>query len=108
MQTFEKFEKKIFKTESGVELYNEYKNAEGTMVFNEGTDDEVIFVPIEQTGEYSLLSLCEEDFESAGYDISDLPIDEVKHIVRKIGDYLSDDLWSCVTSACEFFKVPRL
>ena len=107
MQTFEKYEKKNFGATSAP-IYNDFKNADGTMVFNEGTDDEVIFVPIEQTGEYPLLTLCEEDFESVGYDISDLPIDEVKHIVRKIGDYLCDDLWTCVTSACEFFKVPRL
>lgn len=107
MQTFEKFEKKIFKTESGVELYNEYKNAEGTMVLNEGTEDEVLFVPIEQTGEFPLLSLCVEDFESVGYDITNLPIENVKKIVSKIGDYLCNDLWECVTSACNFYDVPK-
>lgn len=105
-KTFEKYTKKDFGW--GIATYNEYKNAEGTMVFNEGTEDEVMFVPIEQTGEFPLLSLCAEDFESVGYDITNLPIEKVKKIVSKIGDYICDDnLWSNVSYACEHYNVPK-
>lgn len=106
-KTFEKYTKKDFGW--GIATYNEYKNAEGTMVFNEGTEDEVLFVPIEQTGEFPILSVCVEDFEEVGYDISSLPTEKVTHIANKIGDYLVDDnYWDCIRLACQHFDVPTI
>lgn len=106
-KTFEKYTKDDFGW--GIDTYNEYKNAEGTMVFNEGTEDEVLFVPIEQTGEFPILSVCVDDFEELGYDISSLPTEKVKQIANKIGDYMVDDnYWDCIRLACDFYDVPEV
>lgn len=108
MQSYEKYNKNSFGVDLP-EIYNKYKNANGTLVFNEGTDNEVLFVPIEATGEFPMLSISRDDLEAVGFDGSQVDDEKMKYISSKMADVLVENYyWESLKYFCEHHDIPCL
>lgn len=103
MNTYEKF----FKTEE--EWYQKYKNSKGTIIINENTNDEFIFVPLEVTGTFKILSLRREDIDSIGYDSNCISDEIMDNISRKIADNVIENVyWNFLENYCESHNIPKI
>ena len=79
--------------EIDMQTYKKYKAHNDTLVFHDGTDNEMIFVPIEITDSFKSLMVSRGDFNAVGYDASSLSDEQMTNIALNIGEALAGDAY---------------
>lgn len=99
--------KKIFKTDD--ESYVKCKQNKNTIVFNENTDDEFIMTPIENLGEFNIISLHRSDIDSIGYDSNCIDDNKMYNMALNIAEHIIKDYyWKYLEIYCEANNFPKI
>lgn len=81
---YRKMEKSLYPFSK--EHYERLKGLNETIVFNEGKEDEYIFVPIWKDDEFHITSVSREDFKAKGWDASKVSDEKMQWIADKMSD----------------------
>ena len=99
--------KNIFYT-IDLQYYKKYKAHNDTLVFHDGTDNEMIFVPIEVMDRFKCVIASKEDFKSIGYDALSLTDEQMADIAQNIGEVLVENYyWESLEYWAEEMNLPK-
>lgn len=91
-----------------MQTYKKYKAHNGTLVFHDGTDNEMIFVPIEAMDRFKCVIASREDFDAIGYDASSLTDEQMTYIAQNIGEVLVENYyWESLEYWAEEMNLPK-
>lgn len=76
-----------------MQTYKKYKAHNDTLVFHDGTDNEMIFVPIEIMDRFRCVIASKEDFATINRDASSLTDEQMAHIAQNIGEVLVENYY---------------
>lgn len=91
-----------------MESYKKYKAHNDTLVFHDGTDNEMIFVPIEVMDRFKCIMASREDFATIGYDASSLTDEQMADIALNVGESLvEENYWEFLEYWAEEMNLPN-
>lgn len=91
-----------------METYKKYKAHNDTLVLYEGTDEEMIFVPIEVMDRFKCVITSREDFNTIGYDASSLTDEQMIDIALNVGESLvEENYWESLEYWAEELDLPK-
>lgn len=92
-----------------MKAYNMYKAHNDTLVFHDGTDNEMIFVPIEVMDRYKCVILSRADFDAVGRDASALTDSQLENIAQHIGETLVEHyFWESLEFWVDEYDLPKI
>ncbi len=95
--------------ESDLAVYKKFKAHNDTLVFHDGTDNEMIFVPIEVMDRFKCVILSREDFDAIDRDASGLSNEQLSRISQKIGETMVEEyFWESLEFWADELNLPYL
>lgn len=108
MELYYKYDKSVY-TSRMIDLYEGYKKLDGSIVINEGKNDEFVLVPQISEGYFEITSLSRDDFEGRGYDTSKLSDTDMKYIAGKMADsYVENQFWIDIDYFADYYDLPKI
>lgn len=87
--------------------YEKYKNNKDSVIINEGTDDEYLFIPMSALEKFKCVVLSRDDFNYIHRDATSLTDKDLVHIAENIGDALIENLfWECLENWADEYDLP--